>query len=219
MRIGLLGGSFNPIHNAHLHIAEAAQEECLLEKVIFIPAAYPPHKLLAGEVSFKHRAAMVSLAIAGSPAFEMSPVEAERGGTSYSIDTIRTFRQRHPDDELFFIIGGDSFRELGTWHRYAEIFIECNLIVLERPGCHIDNPLATLPEAVRDEFCHNAATSSLVSGSGKIVHFVTGTPQEISSTEIRRRAATGADITPFVPPDVAAYISQQRIYHQWLKKK
>ena len=94
MKIGLLGGSFNPIHNAHLRIAGEAQAACLLDRIIFIPTADPPHKLLAGNVSFEHRAAMVALAIAGRPDFEMSTIEAERVGKSYSIDTIREFRER-----------------------------------------------------------------------------------------------------------------------------
>ena len=135
MRIGLLGGSFNPVHNAHLRIAGEAQAACGLDRVIFIPAADPPHKPVAGGVSFEHRAKMVGMAIAGRPDFEMSTVEAEREGKSYSIDTIRTFRERFPEDELFFIIGGDSFLEIGTWHRYDDILRSCTLIVVERPGC------------------------------------------------------------------------------------
>jgi nicotinate-nucleotide adenylyltransferase len=214
MRIGLLGGSFNPIHNAHLRIAGEAQEACLLDRVIFIPAADPPHKPLAGDVSFENRSSMVRMAIAGRPDFEMSTIEAERDGKSYSIDTIRTLRERFAGDDLFFIIGGDSFLEIGSWYHYAGIFRLCNLIVVERPGCQIINPLEVLPDAVRGAFSFDGKTGSLTHESGNSVFFVTGSPLELSSTEIRRLAAAGADITPYVPPDVAAYISQQRIYHQ-----
>ena len=214
MNIGLLGGSFNPVHNAHLRIAGEAQAACRLDKVIFIPAADPPHKPLAGHVSFEHRAMMVGMAIAGRPDFELSTVEAERGGKSYSIDTIRQFRERSAGDELFFIIGGDSFLEIGSWYRYGEIFSLCNLIVVERPGCHIINPLDALPVAIKGTFAYDDATGRLTHESGRSVWFVTGTPLELSSTEIRRRAVAGADISRYVPPDVAAYISQQRIYHQ-----
>ena len=214
MRIGLLGGSFNPIHNAHLLIAGEAQEACRLDRVIFIPAADPPHKPLAGDVSFTCRSKMVSMAIAGRPDFEMSNIEAKRDGKSYSIDTIRIFRERIAGDDLFFIIGGDSFLEIGSWHRYAGIFRLCNLIVVERPGCQIINPLEVLPDAVRGAFTLDGKTGSLTHESGTSVFFVTGSPLDISSTEIRRLAAAGADITPYVPHDVAAYISQQRIYHQ-----
>ena len=214
MRIGLMGGSFNPVHNAHLRIAGEAQAACQLDRVIFIPAADPPHKPLAGNVSFEHRSRMVSMAIAGRPDFEMSTVEAERGGKSYSVDTIRTFRELFPGDDLFFIIGGDSFLELGSWHRYAEIFPLCNLIVVERPGCPVINPLDSLPEAVRGGFTMDGETGRLTHCSGTALFFITGLPLEISSTEIRRLAAAGADLTRYVPHDVAAYISQQRIYHQ-----
>ena len=214
MNIGLMGGSFNPVHNAHLRIAGEAQASCLLDRVVFIPAADPPHKPLAGNVSFEHRSTMVSMAIAGRAGYEMSTVEAERGGKSYSVDTIRTFRGMFPGDDLFFIIGSDSFLELGSWHRYAEIFPLCNLIVVERPGCTLINPVDALPEAVRGDFSSDGTTGLLAHRSGTALFFITGSPLEISSTEIRRLAAAGADITNYVPHDVAAYISQQRIYHQ-----
>ncbi|MDD2273318.1 MAG: nicotinate-nucleotide adenylyltransferase [Desulfuromonadaceae bacterium] len=214
MKIGLLGGSFNPIHNAHLRIAGEAQIACLLERVIFIPAADPPHKMLEGNVSFACRSKMVSMAIAGRQNFEMSTIEGERGGKSYSIDTIQALKERLPDDELFFIIGGDSFLEIGTWHRYGEIFPLCNLIVVERPACSIRNPLEELPDAVRDLFTFDGKAGRLMHASGTTISFITGSPLELSSTEIRRLAARGADITRYVPHDVAEYISQQRIYDQ-----
>ena len=214
MRIGLLGGSFNPIHNAHLRIAGEARDACLLDRVIFIPAADPPHKPLAGGISFETRSKMVGMAIVGRPAFEISAIEAERGGKSYSVDTIRAFSERFPGDDLFFIIGGDSFLEIGTWYRYAEIFSLCNLIVVERPGCPVTNPVEALPAAVRGEFTRDGETGRLTHLSGTALFFITGSPLGLSSTEIRRLAAAGADITRYVPPEVAAYISQQRIYHQ-----
>ena len=144
MKTGLMGGSFNPIHHAHLRIAEEAQRACRLERVIFIPAADPPHKTLAGDVPFEQRCRMVQLAIAGKPGFEISTIEGLRSGKSYSIDTIRILRGLYPQDELFFIIGGDSFLEIGTWHRYADIFRSCNLIVVERPGCQIRDRAGSL---------------------------------------------------------------------------
>ena len=214
MRIGLLGGSFNPIHNAHLRIAAEAQSACRLDKVIFIPAADPPHKIVAGDVSFEQRADMVRMAIASRPSFEMSTVEKERHGKSYSIDTIRICKERYPGDELFFIIGADSFLEIGTWHRYAEIFPLCNLVVVERPGCSLEHRFEALPDAVRGVFTFDAETGNLTHRSGSSILFITGSPLELSSTEIRRRAAAGVDISNYVPPDVAAYISHQRIYHQ-----
>ena len=214
MRIGLLGGSFNPVHNAHLRIAAEAQNLFRLDRVIFIPAAAPPHKPVAGDVSFACRSEMVSIAIAGRAGFEMSPLEAERSGKSYSIDTIRIFRERFPDDDLYFIIGADSFLEISTWHRYDELLRSCHLIVVERPGSPVSDLITALPEAVRMEFTQDRHERRLRHISGTTISCITGTPLEISSTEIRRRAAADADISASVPPDVAAYISQQRIYHQ-----
>jgi nicotinate-nucleotide adenylyltransferase len=214
MRIGLLGGSFNPVHNAHLRIAAAAQLECQLDKVYFIPAADPPHKLLAGDVSFEHRAKMVSMAIAGKPQFVISAVEAERGGKSYSIDTIMTFREHFPEEELFFIIGGDMFLAIGTWHRFEDIFNSCNIIVVERPGSPVRDPLYALPGAVSGSFRLDVSKGCLIHKSGNCVYFIDGTPMELSSTEIRRLAAKNGDITNIVPPEIAAYISQQRIYNK-----
>lgn len=212
MKVGLLGGTFNPIHNAHLRIARAAQEECGLTQVIFIPAADPPHKPLAGDVSFAHRAAMVKLAIAGEADFSLSLLEGDRGGKSYSIDTLRTFRQQYGREQLYFIIGGDSFLDIGSWHCYSELFNESNIIVVERPGCRICTPHEALPEAIRDHF--RPIPGGLQHNSGSTVTFITGVPVELSSTEIRSLAATGADLGHVVPATVAAYISQQRIYYQ-----
>lgn len=211
MKLGLLGGTFNPVHNAHLRIAAAAQRACGLERIIFIPAADPPHKPLAGDVSFEHRAAMVRLAIAGQGNFELSLLEGERGGKSYSIDTIQSFRQSHRDDRLFFIIGGDSFLEIGTWHRYLELLAACSLIVVERPGCRIADPLAALPEEARSRYHREG--SNLHHQSGTTITCITGAPLALSSTEIRQCAARGDDLSQLVPGSVAAYISQQRIYH------
>ena len=214
MRIGLLGGSFNPIHNAHLRIAEAARIACRLDRVVFIPAADPPHKALAGDLPFAMRCRMVALAISDYAPFELSTIEGERSGKSYSIDTIRAFRAQSAQDELFFIIGGDSFIEIGLWHSYEAIFRECSLIVVERPGYEIVDQHAVLPPAIKGEFSCDDESRRLTHTSGHYVYFVQGTPQDISSTEIRRLLAAGNSITPLVPPAVAAYISQQRIYYE-----
>lgn len=212
MKIGLMGGTFNPIHLAHLRIAEEARDLCGLDRVSFIPAADPPHKPLSGNVSFEQRCRMVRLAIADNPAFQFSDIEGERAGKSYSIDTIEIFTARHPDDELFFIIGGDSYLEFGTWHRYADFFNRCSLIVIERPGCRITDPLSALPVAIRGEFSYTAAAQRLVHCSGRSIQILRGRPLDISSTEIRRMVAAGRSITYLVPPDVETYIKKQRIY-------
>jgi nicotinate-nucleotide adenylyltransferase len=212
MNIGLMGGTFNPVHCAHLRIAEEARDLCRLDRVLFIPAADPPHKPLAGEVAFAMRCEMVRLAIAGNPAFELSDIEGQREGKSYSIDTIGFFRKQRPDDKLFFIIGSDSFFEIGLWHRYAEIFRSCNLIVVERPGRPVADPLEALPVAIRGEFSYTDAPRRLQHASGQLVYIMKGRPLDISSTGIRSLVAAGSSITHLVPPAVETYIKSQRIY-------
>ena len=212
MNIGLMGGTFNPVHFAHLRIAEEARDLCGLDRVVFIPAADPPHKPLAGEVPFATRCEMVRLAIAGYPAFELSDIEGKRKGKSYSVDTIAFIRTQRPADELFFIIGSDSFFEIGLWHRYAEIFGMCSLIVVERPGRPVENPLEALPVAIRGEFSYTEAPPILRHASGHQVHILKGRPLDISSSGIRSLVAAGRSISHLVPPAVEAYIKNQRIY-------
>ncbi|GFE59531.1 nicotinate-nucleotide adenylyltransferase [Geobacter sp. AOG2] len=212
MRIGLMGGTFNPVHLAHLHIAEEARLACDLDRVVFIPAGDPPHKPLAGEVPFARRSRMVELAIGGNPFFELSLIEGERTGKSYSIDTITAFRERFPQDDFFFIIGSDSFLEIGLWHRFREIFASCNLIVVERPGKRISDPVAALPVAIRAEFSYTSGARRLDHNAGTSVRFLTGCPLDISSSEIRALAGSRRSIAHLVPPQVATYITEQGIY-------
>lgn len=219
MRIGLMGGTFNPVHLAHLRIAEEAREMCALDRVLFIPAGDPPHKPLAGEVPFAERSRMVALAIDGNPFFELSSLEGERPGKSYSIDTIHTVREQLPQDELFFIIGSDSFLEIGLWHRFAEIFPACSLIVVERPGRVISDPPGTLPVAIRGEFRYTAPLRRLDHCSGTSVHFISGCPLDISSSEIRRLAGEGRSIRYLVPPQVEKYITEQGIYDRCRQRR
>ena len=216
MNIGLMGGTFNPVHLAHLRIAEEARESFGLDTVVFIPAADPPHKPLSGDVAFTQRCEMVGLAIAGNPSFELSDIEGQRAGKSYSIDTLGYFRTQRPDDTLFFIIGSDSFFEIGLWHRYAEIFRLCNLIVVERPGRPVTDPLAALPVAIRGEFSYTSESHRLQHESGQSVHFLKGCPLDISSTGIRHLVACSRTITYLVPSAVEAYITNQRIYTECL---
>jgi nicotinate-nucleotide adenylyltransferase len=216
MNIGLMGGTFNPVHLGHLRIAEEARELLGLQRVIFIPAADPPHKPLVWDVAFSQRCEMVRLAITGNPAFVLSDIEGQRPGKSYSIDTLRFFSTKFPDDKLFFIIGSDSFLEIGMWHRYAEIFRVSNLIVVERPGRPVIDPLAALPVAIRGEFVYTPVSHRLQHKAGHIVHFLKGCPLDISSTEIRNLLAADRSITYLIPSTVETYIKTQRIYTECL---
>lgn len=212
MKIGLMGGTFNPIHSAHLRIAEEARELCGLDRIFFIPAADPPHKPLAGETPFSRRCEMVRLAVADNPAFELSDIEGHRAGKSYSIDTLTVFKEKFPGASLFFIIGSDSFLEIGSWHRYADIFQVCSLIVVERPGFPAVRQIETLPVAIQSDFSYTPAAQSVRHVSGQSVFFLRGCPLEISSTTIRHLIAAGRSITYLVPLAVESYIKDQRIY-------
>jgi nicotinate-nucleotide adenylyltransferase len=213
MRIGILGGTFNPIHNAHLRIAEEVRDRLDLERVMFVPTASPPHKLLAGELSFQVRYEMVRLAIVDNPFFTASDIEGKRGGTSYSIHTLQELHRTFPDDEFFFIIGSDSFLDIGSWREYAEIFSLCNLVVVARPGATADPLHKSVPAAIADQFSYRDAEQCLVHCSGHTVYSIAGTLLEISSSEIRLLTRQGRSIKYLLPAAVEHYIKEQRIYH------
>lgn len=212
MKIGILGGTFNPVHIAHLRIAEEVQDTFALDLVIFIPAATPPHKPMVGELPFETRCAMVQLAIAGNPGFAVSDIEGLREGKSYSIDTLRVLRNEYPGDEFFFVIGSDSFNDIGSWHEHAAIFASCNIVVVERPGAVVKDLLTALPVAIAPQFCYHGAEKRLAHRSGYSVYYLTGVPLDISSSSIRQLARNGRSIRYLVPEKVEQYIKEQRIY-------
>lgn len=212
MRIGILGGTFNPIHIAHLRIADEVRERFDLDSVIFVPAATPPHKPLAGELPFARRCRMVELAIADNPSFAVSDLEGKRRGKSYSIDTLHAFRTDHPDDEFFFIVGSDSFLDIGSWREYAAIFACCNIVVVERPGAVIASLEAALPVDIAPEFCYYGAEKRLAHRSGYSVYYVEGIPLEISSSAIRTLVQLGRSIRYLVPAAVEHFIKEHRLY-------
>jgi len=211
MKTGLLGGTFNPIHLAHLRIAEEAREAADLDLVLFMPAADPPHKRLAGNVGFDLRYAMVQQAIADNPAFSVTDIEARLGGKSYTVETLPVLQKERPDDELYFIIGSDSFLELELWHRYTELFALTSLVVVERPGKEIESPLQKLPEAVQKEFRQETARL-LRHSSNTSIRFVRGAQLDISSSRLRELLACGYSIRYLVSPVVEAYIAQKGLY-------
>jgi nicotinate-nucleotide adenylyltransferase len=212
MRIGILGGTFNPIHLAHLRIAEEVRETCTLDQVLFIPAATPPHKELAGNTSFVHRLAMVEAAIADNPAFVASDLEGRRGGKSYSVHTLELLHQQAPGHDYFFIIGMDSFLEITLWKDYQRLFELANLVVAARPGFTGDDPLLLLPVAIRGRFCYDSGAKKLRHDSGTSVFFVEETQLAISSSGIRRLIAQGRSIRYLVPEAVYGYILNEALY-------
>ncbi len=212
MRIGILGGTFNPIHLGHLRSAEEVCEAQRLDRVLFIPSATPPHKRTAGLATAAHRLAMVRRAIAGNPAFRVSPIEIERGGHSYSVDTLRALRQRTPGAQFAFIMGIDAFREIATWRQYQSIFGLCDLIVTSRPSFEAAPLDALLPVAVRSQFCYRPRARELEHGTGNRVIFQRISDLDISASSIRQRLQHGLSIRYLVPPSVERYITRHRLY-------
>lgn len=212
MKTGILGGTFNPIHNAHLRIAEEVQQAFALDRILFIPAATPPHKDVAGEVSFKHRLAMVEVAIQGNPAFQASDIETHRRGKSFSVDTLEILRQEDPRGERFFIIGLDSYRDISSWKDFEKLFSLCHLVVTTRPGIKIEAPLAPLPVAIHEDFCYDKRAEKIRHKSGNYVFFLRETQLDISSTQVRELLAAGQPATGIIPAAVEDYIEEHGLY-------
>lgn len=211
MKLGLIGGAFNPIHLAHLRIAEVAREAAGLSQVLFIPTADPPHKPLAGEMAFDIRHEMVCQAVADHPSFMVSDIEARRRGKSYTVETLIAMQQERPDDELHFIIGSDSYLELGLWHRFTELFKLASLVVVTRPGSLIREPLQQLPCEVSDQF-QQVSRTMLQHHTGTSISFVEDCHLAISSSQVRDLVTAGRSLRYLVPPNVASYIAQKGLY-------
>ncbi len=212
MKTGILGGTFNPIHLAHLRIAEEVRVACDLDRVLFMPAATPPHKPLADEVSFEHRFAMVQAAVADNPRFEVCDLESRRSGKSFSVATLKILHRKFPEDAFYFIVGMDSYRAIDTWRDYPCLFALANLVVAARPGHAGGDPLALLPVVIRGQFCYDQKPNILRHVSGNRVIFVEETFLDISSTRIRRQVAEGGSIRYLVPAPVENYIGRHALY-------
>ncbi|MFO7812049.1 MAG: nicotinate-nucleotide adenylyltransferase [Pelovirga sp.] len=211
MRIGLLGGTFNPIHNGHLHIAEEVRKSCQLDQVWFLPTWQPPHKEVATDVSFADRLAMVAAAVADHPDFFACDLEGQRGGISFSVETLTELREKYPDHEFFFIMGLDSFREISQWHRYQELFELAHIVVTTRPG--FEGTLQELlPVAIADRFCYDSQSKKLRFDKGFSLILVDHTSYDISSTQIRQWVAQQRSIDEVVPPAVSSYIATHQLY-------
>lgn len=213
MKLGILGGTFNPVHTAHLRIAEEVRERCGLDRILFVPAATPPHKELAGAIPFADRYAMVAAAIADNPDFVATDLENRRAGKSYSVHTLELLHEEYPQDTFYFIIGMDSYRSLGIWKDFPRLFELANLVVAARPGIPCKDPLALLPVVIRDLFCYHESAHMLRHRSGNIVVFFEETYLDISSTQIRRLVSEGRSIRYLLPTAVEHYIYRHGLYH------
>jgi len=213
MKIGIFGGTFDPIHWGHLRSAEEVGETYRLNRVYFVPASLPPHKRGRTTTPARDRLQMVRLAVARNPRFSVSTVELARPGLSYSIDTIREFVAKlKKTDSLYFIIGLDAFREIGTWKDFAEIFSLCNFIVTSRPGSKENDPLKGTGVAVKKLFCYDFKRKNYRHRSGTRVHFIELTDIAISASEIRALVRQGKSIRYLVPSAVEKFIERRGLY-------
>ena len=199
-RIGILGGTFNPVHMGHLILAQDAVERLDLVKLLLVPCATPPHKKCPDLASARHRVAMIEAAIEGDLRFELCDLEVRRGGVSYAADTARELADLYPCAELNFIIGADSLPELHLWKNVSELFRLCEFKVFERPGHlfkSLDKAKLELASRWKEKLLANVLSCHLV---------------EISSSDIRYRAAEELSIRYLVPPAVEMYICEHRLY-------
>ncbi len=214
MRLGIFGGTFNPIHLAHLVVAERLREELGLGRVLFIPSSLPPHKetTVAGA---GHRLEMVRRAVAGNPHFAASGLEIARGGRSYAVDTLRELARRQPGDDIYFLLGGDAFAEIGSWRDAAALFALADFVVLPRPGFPLGDPRPSLPEGLaagEPETTEGGTLTRFPLAGGHGVWTTRAPLIEISSSDIRSRVAVGRSIRYLVPEEVASYIRQEGLY-------
>lgn len=216
-RIGLLGGTFNPVHNCHLSIAGQAQRALALDRVIFIPSGAPPHKSGESLAPAHHRLSMVQRAVADLPDFAVSDVEANAPETSYTIDTVRTLRAT-VEGEFWFIIGLDAFLEIAGWKSAETLLASTNFLVLSRPRVPFSR-MASLtllppPPPLQLERLDEGRQQRLDHpiGPQTTITFLRIDPCEVSSSDVRERIRTDADVTDWLPPPVHSYIIEHNLY-------
>lgn len=197
--IGIMGGTFDPIHVGHLAVAEEAREALGLERVLFVPAGHPPHKLPRSVRPVLDRVAMVELAIADNPAFELSTIEVEREGPSFTVDTAEALAVAHPGATLHLILSAETFAELPSWHEPERLFEAARMAVVPREGYPAPDP---------------AWVGSAFPGREDRVDYLGGPRLGLSSTALRARAAAGRSIRYLVPPAVEAYIIEHHLYRR-----
>jgi nicotinate-nucleotide adenylyltransferase len=209
-RLGILGGTLDPVHTGHIATALAARRQLGLDRILLMPARVPPHRTVRPSASGYHRFAMAALAIQGLDGLEVSDLELRSPGTSYTSDTLAQLRGRgFRPSQIFFITGADAFAEIETWHRYPDVLDMANFVVVARPG-YDPRIVASRFEALATravDAAHGARRSGGVS-----IFLVDAPTPDVSSTEIRRRLASGQSIRGLVPAGVEAYIRQHRLY-------
>ena len=209
-RLGVLGGTFDPVHFGHLDAAAAARLALALHDVLFVPSHDPPHRPADPHATGFQRLALVALAINDVDASRVSPVELLRDGRSYTSDTLRALHAAGwAPTQLFFILGADAFAEIATWHEFPRVLDAAHFAVIARPGTTIEAALARTPDL---QWRARRASAAAEAGGGTGIILVEAATRDISSTLIRRRLAAGQPISDLVPSAVARHIAAHHLY-------
>jgi len=219
-KIGLIGGTFDPVHNGHLYLALQAKKLFDLQKVIFVPAYRSPHKLTLEPASYEHRLAMLGLALENQPGFYIDNLEIDKKKVSYTIETLKDLKLLNPDWEIYLIMGADSFQTIDTWKQCSDLLDFCSILVGARPGVELNMPKSIQREFSLDEpvkqVCHSSFESELTvfkkrKKNTQVILFAIS-PLEISSNDIRQRISNKEEVKNLLPPSVVNYIMKHRLY-------
>ncbi len=213
-KVGLFGGTFNPIHLGHLRGAEEIREIFQLDQILFIPSSIPPHKMSGEIIEAKDRLEMVRLAISHNPHFSVSDIELLRPGKSYTIDTLRFFNENETN-QFFFIMGREAFVEIETWKEFKNLFTLCHFIIMTRPGTQKENAFSDLlPRALISDFKYDPKEETYIHVSGHRLYFKEISFLDISSTKVRELIEKGRSVRYLIPPEVEGYIERHKLYRK-----
>ncbi len=213
--IGVLGGTFDPVHEGHLAAGRAVRAAFSLDRVLLVPSALPPHKTRGPFAPAEDRLRMVEIAVSGSPGLEASGVEIDRGGVSYTIETLRALRRGAAGSPPVFVLGFDALLDLPSWREPESLVAEFDLVAVARPGASLDVPRLAPWVLRRLVPCAGGAPPRPLApplGAGGRIFVLPIPPVPISSSEVRARAARGESLEGLVPPGVARYIHSRKLY-------
>lgn len=216
MKIGLMGGSFDPVHAGHLRAAEEISERLALDEVIFIPTLVSPHKSSETMAAPSHRLNMLELSAKRNPRFRVSDMELRREPPSYTIDTLRALKRSGPENRYYFIMGCELFSGIDTWKDFAELFNYSNFVVLRRPGYDFADSASPIPLALENDFRYSYSDKGMdvfAHKSSNELFFVDIAGIRVSSTEVRELACRGNSLRYLVAREVEGYIAENGLYH------
>ncbi len=215
-RIGIFGGTFNPIHTGHVKAAQEVQRAFRMDRILFIPSSIPPHKVSPDIAPASHRMKMVELAISSYPRLVPSSIEIDAGGKSYSILTLEKLKAKFPKASMFFILGVDAFLEIDTWREHEKLLEQCHFVVISRPGYHLKEAAKTIGKEYTDRIVWVSEPFDYKEdryGSHKIFFLAIPT-LNIASRDVREKIKTGKSIKNLVTETVEKYIRQNKLYQR-----